>query len=309
MHIIRDLKHIGDEYKGNVLALGNFDGMHLGHQAILREAVALANAHNTTPMVMSFAPHPREFFSKNDTQHCIYSLRQKIDAIRDCGIERVILMRFNKQLASTSAADFVQHILHDILAVKHVVTGYNFAFGKNRQGDCLFLTEKAQALNFGFTAHPQVMLEDGGTISTSALRGLLSEGRVKQAATLLGKPYSICGHVVHGEKRGRELGFPTINLSLKKRFRPRYGIYACRVRFSGETKAYDAVASLGVRPTFNHTEPLLEAHCFDMNHEVYGKLAHVELVEFIRDEVKFENVVALEKQMHEDAKQAKSLLS
>jgi riboflavin kinase/FMN adenylyltransferase len=192
--------------------------------------------------------------------------------------------------------------------VKHVVTGYDFAFGKGRGGSGTFLTEKARALNFGFTAHPRVFDATGQTISTSAIRTMLAQGRLADARAMLGHPYQIAGHVQHGEKRGRTLGFPTINLSLARRFKPRLGVYAGRVMFEDGPMRYDAAISIGSKPTFGRVEPLLEAHCFGLAHEVYGRLARVELVQFLRDEESFPDAGALVERMKEDCARAAQLL-
>lgn len=308
MTIVRDVDHEMADIKGAVIALGNFDGVHLGHRAILSECIALAQAHGVPSAAMTFEPHPREFFSPDHTPLRLYSFRQKIEAIHTCGIEHIIVMRFNRKLASTSADEFVERILHRTLEVKHVVTGYNFAFGKGRGGDSLFLTEKARALNFGFTAHPQVMSPTGDTISSSAIRTLLSDGHVHQATSMLGRPYEICGHVIRGAQRGRTLGFPTLNLSLKKLFKPRFGVYACRVHLSGGHNAYDAVANIGIKPTFSADTPLLEVHAFGMTGDAYGRLARVELIEFLREEKKFDGPDALKKQIANDCVRAQNIL-
>lgn len=308
MKVIHDI-HPALFPNGVVIALGNFDGIHLGHRAILSECAALAHAFGVPSAVMTFEPHPREFFSRSHTPLRLYSLHQKLEAIRNYGIQYTLLMRFNQALAATSADAFVDHILHQTLHVKHVVTGYDFAFGKGRSGNSQFLTEKARALNFGFTAHAQVLAADGNPVSSSAIRACLTEGNITTATAMLGHRYYITGHVQHGEKRGRTLGYPTLNLSLKKRFRPRFGVYAARVHLTGEPTVWEAVASIGVKPTFGETEPLLEAHCFGMNKDVYGRYAQIELVTHLRDEKKFATPDALIAAMRDDAQQAKEILA
>lgn len=306
MNIIRDLAHCPSSCKGAVIALGNFDGVHLGHQSILAECVGLAKAHNAPAAVMTFEPHPRQFFSASHQALRIYSLKQKIELLRDFGIGTLFMMRFNQALASTTADAFVEELLHKTLGVTHVVTGYNFAFGKGRAGNTQFLTEKARALNFGFTAHAQINTSTGKTISSSAIRAALTEGDTRTASAMLGRPYAISGHVLHGEKRGRTIGFPTLNLSLADLFKPRFGVYAARVVIDGAR--YNAVANLGIKPTFGTHAPLLEAHCFDFAREVYGKEARVQLVEFIREEQKFASLDALKHQIAKDGERAKELL-
>jgi len=307
MTIIRDLEHCPDACKGAVIALGNFDGVHLGHESIIAECMGLAKTHGAPSAVMTFEPHPRQFFSPSHESLRIYSLKQKIELLRDYGIEHIFLMRFNGRLAATSADDFV-NLLHKQLAVTHIVTGYNFAFGKGRAGDTQFLTEKARALNFGFTAHAQINTREGKTISSTAIRQALKEGDMPAAAAMLGRLYAVCGHVAHGEKRGRQLGFPTLNLPMSGLFKPRFGVYAARVRLQGDGRLYNAVANIGIKPTFGVSAPLLEAHCFGLAHEVYGRYATVELTAFIREERKFPSLEALKIQIAEDGKKAEALL-
>jgi len=294
---------------GVVIALGNFDGMHLGHQSILRECVALAGTYKVPSAVMTFEPHPREFFSPAHTPLRIHSLRQKIEHVANLGIDNLLLMRFNQALASTPADMFVEELLHKRLGVKHVVTGYDFAFGKNRAGDGQFLTERARALNFGFTAHAQEKTDTAQVISSSAIREFIANGNLAKATEMLGHSYAIRGHVQHGEKRGRAIGYPTLNLSLKKLFKPRFGVYAARVQIAGNSRSLDAVVNIGVKPTFGISEALLEAHCFDLSGELYGKLITVELLSFLRDETKFSSLEELKEQIALDAQQAKEILA
>ncbi len=306
MKIIRDLSSCPPEYKGATIALGNFDGVHLGHQAILKRCIDIAKKEGSPAAVMTFEPHPREFFSKGGEKLRIYSFRDKVELLRDGDIEALFVARFNPGFALLSAEDFV-NILHHRLAARHVVTGYNFAFGNNRQGNTEFLAEAAERLGFDFSACLPVDDADGKPISSSAIRGLLAAGDVKKAAGLLGRPYRITGHVQSGEQRGRTLGFPTANLSLKHLFKPRFGIYAARIAIEDGTW-HDGVASLGVKPTFGTHEPLLEAHLFDRNDDLYGQRVRVELVDFIREEKYFNSAEALRSEMTEDCKKAKEML-
>jgi riboflavin kinase / FMN adenylyltransferase len=307
MRIIRDLSACHEEFKGAVMALGNFDGVHLGHQAIFTHCVALARAERRPAAVMTFEPHPREFFSRDHAPMRIYPLRGKAMLIEECGIDALFVARFNKKLASTSAEDFIHHILHDSLRVQHVVTGYNFAFGKARQGNTAFMAQTAEKLGFGFTAHPPVLDAEGTTISSSGIRQLLLEGNVRKASAQLGRPYQISGRVRHGDKRGRTLGFPTANIALGRLLKPKFGIYAVRLAVGRSNTWHNGVASLGIRPNFP-TDPLLEVHCFDVQRDLYGHRVRVELIEFIREEKKFADIEALKAQMAEDCAKAKSLL-
>jgi len=309
MQIIRDFSALLPKYKGAVVALGNFDGVHLGHRAILQNAVTLAKQYGAPAAVMTFEPHPREFFAKDGKKLRISSFHSKVKNFADMGIELLFLVRFNARFASLSPESFVADVLHRDLGAKHIVTGYNFAFGKNRGGNTAFLKAQAEHLDFGFTACGAVQDASGVTISSSAIREFLATGNVKKASALLGRPYSIDGRVRHGQKKGRELGFPTANLSLDKLFAPRYGIYAARFTVEGNPgRNYNGAANLGIRPTFDLTQPLLEVHGFDMDEQLYGRRIAVELVEFLRDEQRFDNVEALKSQIAKDCQQARSLL-
>ncbi|MDE3059428.1 MAG: bifunctional riboflavin kinase/FAD synthetase [Pseudomonadota bacterium] len=307
MRLIRDFDAIPKECHGAALALGNFDGVHRGHQAILRQCLEIARKGNIPAAVMTFEPHPREFFGRGGDKLRLYSFRDKAKMLRDLDINVLFVARFNRAFASLSAGEFVEELLQRQLGVRHVVTGYNFAFGKGRQGNVDFLAAESRRLGFGFTACPPVQDGDGETVSSSAIRRHLAAGEVKKAAALLGRPYAIGARVRRGQQRGREMGFPTANLKLDHLFRPRFGIYAVRVAAGGE--AYDGVASLGINPTFDLKEPVLEAHIFDKTIDLYGKRIHVELIDFLRDERKFDTMEALRLQMEEDAKNAKSLLA
>jgi len=307
MRIIRDPSSCPLECQGATVALGNFDGVHLGHQAILRHTVATAKASGGAAAVMTFEPHPREFFSKTHEKLRLYSFHDKVELLEAAGIEALFVMRFNRQLASVSAQAFVEGLLHKTLSVRHVVTGNNFAFGHNREGNTEFLDKTAATLGMGYTACPPVLDALAQPISSSAIRTALAAGNTHKATALLGGPYAIAGHVQRGEGRGRTLGFPTANLSLDHLFKPRLGIYAVRVALD-DGEWHDGVASIGVKPTFGTYKPLLEAHLFAKNGELYGKRLHVQLVEFIRDEQRFDDVEALKRQMENDCRKAKEIL-
>ena len=309
MRIVRDFSGCPPSCQGSVVALGNFDGVHLGHREILGQCVASARAYHVPSAVMTFEPHPREYFSKQHQRLRLCSFRQKLDMTERCGVDILFLVRFNERFATLSAENFVFDVLHRQLAVKHVVTGYNFAFGKGRSGDTDFLSLRGQQLGFGTTACPPV--DDGGghVISSSGIRQLLAAGEVRKASALLGHPYVIEGRVRAGEKRGRTIGFPTANIALTRLFNPRHGVYAVRVTVQGENRAYDGVANIGTKPTFDGTRPLLEVHLFDANPDLYGRLLRVECVDFIRDEVRFDSVDALKAQITLDCQQAKRILS
>lgn len=307
MRIIRDLGACPQSCQGAAIALGNFDGVHAGHKAILRQCIDVAKKNGTPSAVMTFEPHPREFFAKGKEKLRICSLRQKLEIIRDAGIDLLYLVRFNQSFSGNTAESFVKNILVGELAAKHVVTGYNFAFGKGRSGNVEFLQNAAKQYNFGFTACKPVHGAQGEVVSSSAIRTHLAAGEIHEAAALLGHPYVIRGRVRHGDKRGRELGFPTANIAIDFLFKPRFGIYAVRASLDGK-RWHDAVASLGIRPTFSDSKPLLEVYVFDMDQNLYGQPLYVEFADFIRDEIRFDDLSALRAQIEADCGEAKRLL-
>ncbi len=306
MHIIRDPQYCPESSQNAVIALGNFDGVHRGHQAILKCCAEIARGEGCEPTAMTFEPHPREFFSTDKKPLRIYPFRRKAELLKEYGMHTLFCLRFGKRLAATSAASFIEDILHRQLKVRHVVTGYNFAFGKGRSGNTEFLTHEAHRLGFGFTALPQVE-DEGDDISSSAIREALAQGNTQKVSHMLGRPYVIEGRVQKGEQRGRQIGFPTANIRAEHLFLPRFGVYAARVTMGG--RRYDAVANLGIKPTFGQQAPLLEAHFFDIDKSMYGEKISVELLEFIRPEEKFPGIDALRNQIEQDATHAKRLLA
>jgi riboflavin kinase/FMN adenylyltransferase len=295
--LLRDIPQ-GALAAGMVLALGNFDGVHRGHRALLSACKAQADALGLPAAALTFEPHPRRFFAPASPPLRIFSAREKIAALRACGMDHVIMLRFNARLAGTSAEDFVLGLLREKLRAQHVFTGENFAFGKGRGGDSAFLSALAAREGFGYSAFASVLGEGGEVISSSAIRAHLAAGEVEQATRLLGAPYRVCGHAQHGEKRGRKLGFPTLNLCMTRRFLPRAGVYAAQVKLGGEH--YNAIANIGIKPSFGQFAPRLEAHCFGLSREVYGTLAEVTLKRFLRDEKKFDSIEALKAQIAAD---------
>ncbi len=302
MRIIRDVTTTPAEWKHTVLALGNFDGMHKGHTTLISECVALAKKLGTKPAVLTFEPHPREFFSPEKKPVSIYTFRQKVEHLGRMGIECIFALRFDNKLAATSAHDFIHQILGQSLSIKHVLTGYNFAFGKGRAGNTDFLKQEAQTLGFGVSIMPAVQDKDE-TISTSAIRAALAKGDIQKASHLLGHAYFLEGHVCHGHKRGQSIGFPTANLRMHHLCPPRFGVYAVRILVDGAW--HDGIANIGVRPTFGQNAPVLEVHIFDVNKDIYGKRIRVEFIEFIRGEQTFTGIDALRLQIASDIAQVR----
>jgi riboflavin kinase / FMN adenylyltransferase len=311
MKIFRDLSNVPGKYKNAVITLGNFDGLHLGHRSIISKAKDIAKAGGYPLALMTFEPHPREFFASGSANEGIriYNLRSKLEIIRSLGVECVFLMRFNSKLTSLSAHDFVKNILVDALAARHVITGENFYFGKNRGGNKELMAQEAKTLSFDYTACQQVSAANGDNISSSAIRKLLGQGDVKKVAAFLNRPYQINGRVKHGEGRGKTIGFPTANITLDKLFLPRYGVYAVCVQIEGHGQIYNAVANLGTKPTFGINTPLLEVHLLDVTENLYGKRICVEFIEFIRTEQKFSSLSELQSQIGKDVEKTREITS
>lgn len=310
MRLVRDIRHLPPELKGAALAIGNFDGLHLGHRAVLGAMLEAASSRGVKPAVMTFEPHPRMFFAREHPPYRVEPLHRKLRRLRLAGVEIVYLQRFNAGLASMSADGFVSGILGEKLGVAHVVTGEGFVFGHRRGGTSATLRKAG----FGYTAVPEVHV--GGEIcSSSTIRSHLETGDMAAAAVLLGRAYEITGRVRHGQARGRTLGAPTANLGLHELFLPRYGVYAVRYRVSAGLMGEEGrdwkegVANLGVRPSFGGTEPSLEVHGFEESRDLYGCRLRVQLLEFLREERKFETPEALKVQIGQDIVHAKEALT
>lgn len=306
MQLIRTLSSTPDSLKQAVIALGNFDGLHPGHLAILHHTLATAKTMEAPAAVMSFEPHPREFFNPDAPKLRLMRLKEKIRALQEMGFDALFLPHFNAKLAATSAEDFVQTLLVDMLKARHIVTGNNFCFGKGREGNCSFLAQASEAKGFGYDAIDAVDDDEGRIVSSSSIRAALENGNVSLAAQLLGRPFAICGHVTHGDKRGRSLGFPTANVPLETLFVPKAGVYAVRVQIGNEY--VNGVANIGMRPTFNGTKPRLEAFLFGFSRDIYGCYIRAHLVAFIRPEQRFNSLQQMTAQLQADTIQAKELL-
>jgi riboflavin kinase/FMN adenylyltransferase len=290
---------------GSVACIGAFDGLHLGHQALVRQTVDRARALGVPAVALTFEPLPREFFATAAPPPRLTLARTKIDGLRGLGIDLVGLLRFDARMAATTAGDFIQRMLVERLDVREVRVGPGFRFGKGRAGD--IETLRAAGARAGFRAvEIEPVLLDGERVSSTRIRAALAEGDFVTAARLLGRPYAIDGRVVRGARLGRSLGYPTANLRFAK-VPPLSGIFATRVHGVGATP-HAAVSSFGTRPTVDGVEPLLEAHLFDFDGDLYGRRIEVEFVEKLRDEVKFPDLPALVAQMHDDAARARRVL-
>jgi riboflavin kinase/FMN adenylyltransferase len=304
--LFRDVSGVCLAPRGSVVCIGAFDGMHLGHRAVLARVRERAQATDLLPIVVSFEPLPREFFAHARKVPRLSSRREKVAQFVDVGIDRVLLLRFDAALAAMSAQDFIERVLVARLNAKEVWVGEGFRFGHARGGDLKLLQTMGEPLGFCARALEPVVL-DGERISSSAIRDALAGGSFEIAARWLGRPFAIGGHVAHGQQLGRKLGYPTANLHLGRRTSPVEGIFAVRVAGVRKTPM-PGVASLGTRPTVNGREPLLEAHLFDFDGDLYGKRIEVEFVEKLRDEEKFPDLDAMVKQIDRDASAARKIL-
>ncbi len=282
-----------------VLAIGNFDGLHLGHRALLERLTATARQHGLPSAVMSFEPHPRELFSPDQAPARLTSLREKLALLEACGIDEVHLLHFNRRLAGLPAEEFVERLLVRGLGVRHLIVGDDFRFGRGRGGDFSLLETEGLRHGFGVEAMPTIELA-GERVSSSAVRVTLAAGDLEHAARLLGRPYCIAGRVVHGDKIGRKIGWPTANIQLKRKRVALTGVFAVTV--SGLDKRHlPGAASLGVRPTLGQgLRPVLEVHLFDFDQEIYGAHVTVHFLHKLRDEMKFASFDALSAQIARD---------
>lgn len=305
MKIIRSPETWPQEAHGAVMALGNFDGVHAGHRVVIGHAKALASAQGRPLAVMTFEPHPRRFFKPGLPILRIVPLAEKARLLRDLGVDYLYIARFNATFSQLSAESFLRRLLLDKLQVAHIVTGHNFAFGHHRQGNSDYLAQYSHLWHYAYTQVEAVAAKNI-VYSSSGVRQALSEGNIAMASHLLGRPYGIRGTVIHGQKRGRQLGFPTANIRPSPLFLPKAGVYA--VRMTAGEQTYAGVANLGTRPTVDGHTQLLEVHVFDATPDLYGQHVSVEFASFIREEQKFDGIDALKTQIAADSLVARQLL-
>lgn len=295
------------DMRGGAVALGNFDGVHRGHQVVIGAAVAAARAAGVPALVATFDPHPSLFFRPDTPPFALTTTAQKLDLLKGLGIDTAVVIPFNAALAALSAEAFAQSWLADRLGVSHVVTGEDFTFGKGRSGSAATLKTLGETLGFSTNAISPVTA-GAETISSTRIREALVAGDMAEAARLLSRPFTIRATVIHGEKLGRTIGIPTANHLLGGYQRPRYGVYAVRVRLP-DGQLVNGVANLGVRPMFDPPKELLETWILDWSGDLYGAELDVELVAWLRPELKLDGLDALKAQISEDARQAQQILA
>ncbi len=306
MKLIRGIpKNDSSLAKGCVATIGNFDGLHLGHQQIIDRLKGKAKALDLPSTVISFEPLPAEFFMPEPPAR-IYPMRDKIRLLDELGVDNYLCLKFDQSLANMSPEAFVQNILLDALHVKYLAVGDDFRFGRGRAGDFKLLDSMGKKAGMEVSDTPTYEL-DGQRVSSTRIRHHLEKGEISAASRLLGHKYQLSGRVRHGDKRGRTIGFPTLNMRVLNHIAPARGVYAVRVHGLGEP-ALKGVANLGARPTVKGAENRLETHLFDFDQDVYGRYICVELVSFLRREQRFDDFEQLKKQIEKDAEQARRLL-
>src|ERR1700720_2486921 len=292
--VIRDTSPPASTPKGMVVAMGNFDGVHLGHRAVIDAAQRMGLAHGRPAFAVTFEPHPRSYFSPNTPQFRLTDEAAKLRLLAATGLAGAVVMAFDKRRAETTAQDFIHPDLIGRLGISGIAVGYDFHFGKGRVGSPGLLVTEAPRLGIEVDVQAHVDIAER-PVSSSAIRMALAEGQIEEASAMLGGPWFITGEGMDGEKRGRDLGYPTANIRLDKNCGLKHGIYAARVGLSD--RRFDGVASFGRRPTFDNGAPLLEVFLFDFEGDLYGNSLDVAFIAFIRDELKFDSIEALVRQM------------
>ncbi|MEE9454525.1 MAG: bifunctional riboflavin kinase/FAD synthetase [Paracoccaceae bacterium] len=309
MKRVQTITNIPENCRGAAVAMGNFDGVHLGHQSVIALARAAAVANDTTLGILTFEPHPRQFFAPDAPAFRLMNPETRAHRLAKLGIDCLFEMPFTKAFSQLSAQNFAQEVLVDGLGIKHVVIGADFCFGKDRAGNTDMLVEFGQKMGFDVTVAPLVF-DEKGDYSSSAIRTALSAGQPQDAARILGHWHRIDGMVEHGDKRGRELGFPTANIDMNGLHLPRFGVYAVQfdVLDGPHTGSYGGAASLGIRPTFGVNKPNLETYLFDFSGDIYDMPVSVALIRFLRSETAFDTIESLIKQIKLDCFEAREIL-
>ena len=308
MRIISDYQFVEDTDRGATAAIGNFDGVHLGHRSVIE--MARSAAPDAPLGVVTFEPHPRAYFAPDAPPFRLMGSASRASQLAKVGVEKLYQLPFNTPLASLSPFEFADKVLHRGLGLRHVVVGADFCFGKGRAGTAADLEEFGAQLGFGVTIAPLMATSDE-TVSSTAIRRALSDARPRDAAAMLGHWHRIEGPVIHGEQRGRELGYPTANMSIDGLHPPAFGVYAVLVDVleGAHAGSYHGVASMGVRPMFGENKPNLETFIFDFKGDLYGTPLSIALVEHLRGEEKFDGLEALITQMDADSLEARNILA
>ncbi|MDH5190303.1 MAG: bifunctional riboflavin kinase/FAD synthetase [Gammaproteobacteria bacterium] len=298
MELIRGLQNLKPEHSGCVATIGNFDGVHLGHQAVLGQLSEKAAEMGLPSLVITFEPQPQEFFTPESSPARLTRFREKLRSLLRFSIDRVLVLRFDQKLASLSADEFIKQVLIKGLGIRYLVVGDDFRFGKMRQGNFAML--QSAGAEYGFqVVNMHTFNIDGERVSSTRIRKALVSGDLNTAEKLLGRPYRMCGRVAHGDKRGRSIGFPTANIHLHRNATPVQGVY-CVEMFGLDVEPVEGVANVGTRPTVDGTRSLLEVHLFNFGNDIYGRYVHVDFVKKLRDELRFDSFDELKNQIEKD---------
>lgn len=303
MELIRGLHNLRPRHHGCVISIGNFDGVHLGHQAVLGQLSEKSAESGLTPAVITFEPHPQEFFAVANVPPRLTRFREKMQALRRYAVARVLCLNFNQALATMSAQDFIRKVLIEGLGVRHLVVGDDFRFGHKRQGDLAMLKLAGDRNGFN-VINMHTFDVDGVRVSSTRIRKALADGDLGAAGKLLGRSYRMSGNVVHGDQRGRTIGYPTANIYLHRRATPLLGVYAVDV-FGLDKEPLKGVANIGIRPTVDGKQCLLEVHIFDFSEDIYGRHVQVEFLTKLREEKRFDSFDALKQQIQRDERAAR----
>ena len=299
-------ENLPEEVRGAVIVIGNFDGVHLGHRALLERARSLAKKQGKKVGVLTFEPHPRELFRADEPFRRITPKDLKVELLHRYGADVVFSLPFDWNFASQPPQDFVQQILIDGLAASHIVIGYNFQFGQLRKGGI----DTIRDAGLDVTVIKKVSGSKAtGEISSSHIRKRLQDGQIEEARAILGWPWEIRGEIIYGDQRGRELGYPTANMGMGDAVHPAYGVYACRAKIEGEKYWYHGAANIGIRPMFKVDSALVETYIFDFDRDIYGKTLRVQPVKRLRGEAKFDSLKELVSQIGDDCIEARNILS
>lgn len=310
MQIYRHFETLPAHARGAVIAVGNFDGLHKGHQVVIDEAGLIARDLGVPWAVLTFEPHPSSVFMPGCEPFRLTPFRIKARLLEEHGVDAMIVQRFNREFSQCPPEKFVRDVLVDGFGARHIVSGYDFAFGHKRAGNCELLLSLGRKYEFGFTAVSPVHANEGDIESSTRVRNCLKQGDPKGAAAILDRPHQIENRVASGDKRGRTIGFPTANLHFGGAIRPALGVYAVRAGLHGPDGItwHNGVANIGQRPTFNGSGTVLETHIFDFNEDIYGQLLSVALIDYIRPEKKFDGLDSLKTQIKLDCVTARQIL-
>jgi len=303
MQFIRGLHNLRPEHRGCVATIGNFDGIHLGHQAVIGQLAEKSDEMCVPTVVITFEPQPMEYFRPGQTPARLTRLREKVQALRRFRVDRILCLGFNRKLATMPAEDFIRNVLVDGLGVRYLVVGDDFRFGKDRAGDFALLQKAGQQFGFQVVNMHTFMLDEQ-RVSSTRVREALQQGDLHGAERLLGRSYRMSGRVAHGNKLGRELGFPTANIHVHRKATPMQGIFVVEV-FGLEGEPLPGVASLGTRPTVDGKKIILEVYLFDFDCDIYGRYLQVGFLHKLRDEARFNTLAALKVQIAKDVEDAK----